>query len=189
MDVGGAPGVVRVAPWIGAGLDGEEPVLALVVGDQTAVAGEIGIERRVVDVAVVKIPARGVALPDLHQRVRDRSAILVEKASGHDDPLALRLALPCGPRQIVRVRPGPGGVEVGTGHLGERVGDGDRRPPRRPLDGAGVWLVQVGRLLARPRARKRRGSGSASRAAAHGAFSSRTERAIWNPVLAAGMPA
>ena len=44
----GPPGVVVVAPGIGAGADGDEAVAALVVGQGAAAAGEVRVERRVV---------------------------------------------------------------------------------------------------------------------------------------------
>src|SRR3569623_538429 len=46
MDVGGAPRIVVIAPGIGAGLDGDEAIIAGGVALGAARAGEIGIERR-----------------------------------------------------------------------------------------------------------------------------------------------
>src|SRR6185437_8319865 len=50
MDVRGTPGVVVIAPGIGARLDGQEGIASLVVGHGAPVAVEIGIERRVVHI-------------------------------------------------------------------------------------------------------------------------------------------
>ena len=45
VDVRGPPGVVVVAPRVGAGLDRDEPVAAALVGDRAADAGEVRVER------------------------------------------------------------------------------------------------------------------------------------------------
>ena len=58
VDVRGPPGVVVVAPRVGARLDGDEPVAAVVVGEAAAGAGEVGVERRGVLVAQVGVAAR-----------------------------------------------------------------------------------------------------------------------------------
>ena len=55
-------------------------------------AGEIQVERCGVVVDAVRVAARGVGLPDFHQRLRDRPPILVECAAVQDDPLADRFA-------------------------------------------------------------------------------------------------
>ena len=81
MDVRRPPRVVVVAPRILAGLDRDEAVAALGVGQRAAAAGEIGIDRRVVVVARVRIAAGGVGLPDLDQRVR-RPACRSRRARG-----------------------------------------------------------------------------------------------------------
>ena len=82
-----------VAPWVRAGLDRDEAVAALVVGEAAAGAGEVRVERRGVLVDLVPVAAGRVRLPDLDQRVAHRPAVLVEHAAGDDDPLAERLAL------------------------------------------------------------------------------------------------
>src|SRR5260221_11460662 len=47
MDMSRPPGVMGVAPRIGARLDGQEAICALRVGQHLSRAGEVGIERRV----------------------------------------------------------------------------------------------------------------------------------------------
>src|SRR5689334_604962 len=105
-----APGVRVIAPGVGAGLDADEPVVALGVRYAAAGASEVGIKGRVVLVDCVAVAAGGVALPHLDQSVGHRAAVLAEYAAFHDDALSLRLA---------RVLPG----EIGLlqGHVGMAV--------------------------------------------------------------------
>ena len=92
MDVRRPPGVPVVAPRVGAGLDRREAVAAVAVGEAAAHAGEVRVERRRVLVALVDVAAGGVGLPDLDELVAHRPAVAVEHATGHDHPLAHRLA-------------------------------------------------------------------------------------------------
>src|ERR1700687_1400742 len=92
MDVGGAPGVLVVAPWVSAGFDGDEPVPPVPVGQATAGAGEVRVERRTVGVLGIHISAGGMGLPHLHQRVTHRVSVAVDDATADDDPLAERLS-------------------------------------------------------------------------------------------------
>src|SRR4029077_15734419 len=89
-----------------AGLDRQEAVAALGVGNDLAGAGEIGVERRVVLVDWMVISPGRVALPQLDQRARPRAAVLVEHAPRQDHPLAQWRALVLR-RQIDRVGAGP----------------------------------------------------------------------------------
>jgi len=57
MDMRRAPRIVVVRPRVGAGLDGLELVPALGVGDGTPGAGEVRVERRVVQIARVVVAA------------------------------------------------------------------------------------------------------------------------------------
>src|ERR1700730_2887338 len=93
MNVGRAPGIVMVAPGIGAGFDGDEPVIALAVGLRAPGAGKIRIERRGMLVADMDIAAAGVGLPDLEQGIRYAAAVLIQHMAVHDDAFAERLAL------------------------------------------------------------------------------------------------
>src|SRR5262249_59915542 len=92
MDVIGPPGIGMVAPGIGARFDRNEAVATLGIGEDAAGAVEIGIERRVVLVAVDLVAAGGIGLPDLDHGVRDGAAVLVDDAPGDDDALAHRRA-------------------------------------------------------------------------------------------------
>ena len=66
----GRQAFVVVPPRIGAGLDGDEAVAALGIGDGASGAGEIRVERGRVLVDDVDVAPGGVRLPDLDQRVR-----------------------------------------------------------------------------------------------------------------------
>src|SRR5205823_5857814 len=93
VDVLRPPRVRVVLPRIRAGLDRDEAISSLRVGQAAAGAGEVGVERRRMPVDLVRVPARRVRLPDLDERVRDRPAGVVEDAPGDDDPLAERLSV------------------------------------------------------------------------------------------------
>src|SRR5690242_20374412 len=87
----GTPGVIVVAPGVGARPDRHETVAALGVGQHTPVAREVGVKRRSVRVVLMPVAAGRVALPDLDQGVRDGPAVLIQHAPTHDDALAERL--------------------------------------------------------------------------------------------------
>ena len=81
-----------------------KPYRPLVVGQAAAGAGEVRVERRGMLVALVRVPAGGVGLPDLDELAAHRAPVTVEHAPGHPDPLAQRLA---------GVLPGEVGVDLG----------------------------------------------------------------------------
>ena len=142
MDVVRPPGVLVVGPRIGAGADGQELVAPLRVGEDAAVAVEVGIERRVVLVGRMVVAAGGIGLPDLDHGVGHRAAGFVGDGAGDDDALAQR-GLAGGHRQVGERRE----VlrrEAGAGGLGDGVRDLDRRLVRMPLDGA-----EIGRRVVR----------------------------------------
>src|SRR5882724_13271689 len=93
MNVSRAPGIVMVAPRIGAGFDGDEFVIAFAVGLRASGAGKIRIERRRMLVADMDITAAGIGLPDLEQGIRHAAAVLIQHMAVHDDALAERLTL------------------------------------------------------------------------------------------------
>src|SRR3546814_12377870 len=98
LDMLRPPGIVVIAPGIGAGLDGDEAVAALVVGDGAAIAGEIRIERRVVLVDGVAVTAGRIGLPQFDQRARHRPDVFVEHtpASAHALPVTARKSVAMG---------------------------------------------------------------------------------------------
>src|SRR6516162_7481453 len=87
------PGIVRVAPGISAGLDRQEAIRTVGAGHHLSLAEEIFIERRIVLIRLMAIAPGRVRLPELDQRARHRTAILVEDASRDDDAFADGLAL------------------------------------------------------------------------------------------------
>src|SRR5205085_11323895 len=91
-EVAGPPSVRMVLPGIRAGLDRDEPVAAVGVGEAAAGAREVRVERRRVAVDLVRVASGGVRLPDLDERVRDRAPAGVEHVARDNDPLAVRLA-------------------------------------------------------------------------------------------------
>ena len=67
VDVVRPPRVRVVGPRVGAGLDGDEAVPAVGVGERPPGAREVRVERRGVLVGLVPVAAGGVGLPDLDQ--------------------------------------------------------------------------------------------------------------------------
>src|SRR5471030_3000587 len=148
MNVRRPPGIVVVLPRIGAGLDGDELVLAVVVGAGAATAGEVGIERRVVLVPGMMVAASRVALPDLEHRPRDRFAVFVEHAAMNYDALAQRLADAL-PGEVVLQRVQPLAAERRAGDLRQALRQHDRGLLRRARHRRLVSRRQIGRMLAR----------------------------------------
>src|SRR6516225_4311246 len=119
VDVVRPPRIVMIAPRIGAGLDRREPVAAVVVGIDAALAAKIGVERRIVLITRMLVATRRVGLPDLDDRAGDRSAVLVGDPAVHDDALAQR-RFAVQDRQVEDWRK-QSRAETRTGDLGDRV--------------------------------------------------------------------
>src|SRR5207249_4191400 len=135
VDVGGPPPVEGVVPGIGARSDGEETVLALLVGERAPRAGEVGIERRIVLVLAVQVAPGRIALPELDQRLRNRPAIAVEQPPGEDDALAQRLPF-ARAGEIDEGGTSPTRGEARAGDLREPLLEPQGRALGRALDGA-----------------------------------------------------
>ena len=88
----GPPRVAVVLPRIGPRLDRGEPVVAVVVGQAAADAGEVRVDRRGMLVALVDVAPGGVGLPDLDELAAHRPAVAVDDPAGDHHPLADRLA-------------------------------------------------------------------------------------------------
>src|ERR1700689_1469399 len=67
VDMCGAPGVVMISPGIRSGADGHESIAPLRVCERVSASGEVRIQRSIVLVALMQIPAGGVSLPDLDE--------------------------------------------------------------------------------------------------------------------------
>ncbi len=143
VDVRGPPGVVVVAPRVGARLDRGERVVAVGVGEHPPAAGEVRVQRGRPVVAGVPVATGRVRLPDLDQRVRHRPPVRVQHASGDDDPLAECLAVVL-TGQVVVHRPDRAGQQR-AGDLGQPVRQHDGGLRRRAQPGAAVaGVVQRG---------------------------------------------
>ena len=81
-----------IAPWIRTRLDRHEAIRAVLVCDDSSDAREMRIERRIVLVLGMSIAAGGVRLPNFDRCARNRAAVFVKHAAGHDDSLAESLA-------------------------------------------------------------------------------------------------
>ncbi len=79
-----------IAPWISARLDGDEAVVAGVVGDRAAGSQKVRVKRRRVTVSRMAIAAGCIRLPHFHQSVRNTSAVFIDDTSGDDDALSQR---------------------------------------------------------------------------------------------------
>ena len=132
VDVRGPPGVGVIAPRVGAGLDRDEPVPALGVGQAAARAGEVRVQRGRVVVDLVRYRPAALACQISTSVSGHGPPVAVQHPAGDDDPLAQRLA----------------------GVLGGQVGVGGRDPPlaeQRPGD-LGQPLRQQQQRLAAARA-------------------------------------
>ena len=114
---------------IGAGLDRDEAIAAVVVGDGAAAAGEVRIERRRVLVDPMAIATGRVGLPDLDQRVANGAAVAPEHATADDDALAQGLARVLR-RQIAVARAHVVRPERRAGQVRERLRQQQERPAR-----------------------------------------------------------
>ena len=93
---GGRHQVFAYRHRIGAGLDGEEAVAAVVIRQHAAIADEIGVERRVALIVRVEVAAGGIGLPEFHHGAAYRPAVLVQHPAADMDELA-RCAMRPGP--------------------------------------------------------------------------------------------
>ena len=146
VDVRRAPGVVVVLPRVGAGLDRDDPVAAIVVAEAAPGAREVRVERRRMAIKLVDVAPGGIRLPDLDQGVSHGPAVAVEHAPGDDDALTERLARMLAREVVVERAHLPVPVD-GPGDLGKRVRKHDQRSLRGAQAGADVIGIQVRRML------------------------------------------
>ena len=132
-----------IAPRIRARLDGHEAIRAAIVGDHSADAGEVRIERRIVLILGVSVAAGGIRLPDFDHGVRNRAAIFVEHAAGHDDSLAESFAA-VEVRQIVVAGRELLALEARSGDFRQRVLEPYRRVSRGAFVGARISGASYG---------------------------------------------
>jgi hypothetical protein len=145
MDMRRTPGVPVIAPRIRSRLDGKKGVAAVRVRERAPAAGEVGVERGVVVVALVRIAARGVALPQLDQRAAHRPAALVEHAAADRDALANgRTGVLSG--EIAVRRPHRLVAEDRAAEIGFRPRQHHQRLQRRASPRRNIRRMQVRRL-------------------------------------------
>ena len=94
MNVGGTPGIVMVAPRVGARPDADKPILAFFVGHAAAGPAEVGIMGGIMPVAFVRIASGGIGLPHFNQSIGHRAAVFFQHAAGDDDALPDRFPSP-----------------------------------------------------------------------------------------------
>src|SRR5689334_10178338 len=70
--------------------DRHEPITPFFVRDGSSCSREVRIERRVMAIDVMRVAARGICLPDLHERARQRAPVLVQHPPLDHDPLTER---------------------------------------------------------------------------------------------------
>ena len=93
MNVRRTPRVGVIDPRIRARLDGLDEIAPLIVGEQAACAGEVGIQRRIVTIGFMAIAATGVRLPNFNQCAAKRTPIFIEHAPVDEDAFADGLAV------------------------------------------------------------------------------------------------
>src|SRR5256886_13853007 len=153
MNVSRPPCIGMILPGIGARSSDLEAIHAVLVREAAAVAEEVGIQRRVVLIHAVPVPAGGVGLPDLNERVGQRRPALVEYAAGDDDPLSHRLgACPHVRRQVAvfctrgalhRLVQGAAECRSRAGDLGQGMRQRDEWLFRSAARRGTVRLVQI----------------------------------------------
>src|SRR5689334_19507812 len=145
MNMRRPPRVVVVQPWIRTGLDGYKTVDALLICNSAAGSGEVGIDWRRMLVLDMQVPSRGICLPDLDERVRNRPSIAVENAPRHNDSLTQRFSRML-PGQVVIVSPNALVAIDRPGDLRQRVRQKDQRFARRPQHRGAIGFMQQRRL-------------------------------------------
>src|SRR5271154_1234055 len=185
VDMIRTPRIVMIAPWIGTRLDAHKAIRAAIVGDHSADAGEVRIERRLVPISGVSVAARGIRLPDFDHGVRNRAAVFIEYAAGHHDALAESLAT-VEVRQVIVARREDLARKARAGDFRQRVSQPHRRLSRRSLVGADIGRMIVTRMNA---GRLAPIAGGSFHRAPSFAISSKVDFAIRNAEFAAGTPA
>ncbi len=66
--MGWTPVIHTVRPWIGTGLNGLEPVIAILVGDGATDTAEIRIDGGEIALLLVAITPTGIGLPEFQKR-------------------------------------------------------------------------------------------------------------------------
>lgn len=142
VNVGGSPGVVVIAPGVGTRADGDEVVAALLISERVAATGEVGIERSVVLIHAVLIPAGGVGLPDFDESVRDRASVFVKDATADDNAFTERFGVMLAGK-VERFGIHSGSRDGWACDFGKRMREVDERLGRSTFNGRNVRRVEV----------------------------------------------
>src|SRR5437763_8865355 len=145
MDVCRSPRIVVIPPWIATGFDGHKAVAALLIGQSTTETSEIRIERGIVLILWVKIAARRIGLPELHQSMWDWTRIVVENSAGHNDSFAQR-SLRMLARKIRNWRSNVVQREARPRDFGKSLWNCDERFGWSALHGRNIGRVKIFRL-------------------------------------------
>ncbi len=88
VNVRRTPRIVVIKPRIRSRLDGDEAVDSIFVGERASGPGKIRIQWRRMLIDGVNVTPRRIRLPQFNQRARNRTAVAVQHAPGHDNALA-----------------------------------------------------------------------------------------------------
>src|SRR5580692_3107957 len=94
MNVGRAPGIVMIAPRVGARLYAREAVAALVIGQRPSSTHKIWVNGSRMIIDNMSIAASGVCLPDFDECIAQRPSAFIEHAARDDDSFPLGLFRP-----------------------------------------------------------------------------------------------
>src|SRR5215470_1118890 len=91
MYMRGTPCIVMILPRISAGLDRDELIISVDIRQGSPCACEIRIQWRGMFVLFVKVAAGGIGLPDFHERMRDRTAPIIDYPAPDNNAFGQRL--------------------------------------------------------------------------------------------------
>src|SRR5215469_8480388 len=141
------PRVVMIEPGICAGLDGDEAVRAMCIGQGSPRTTKVRIERGGMLVLNMPIPSGGVRLPNLDECIGNGPPVAVENAPAYDDAFTDWLTCVLA-GQIVIVLPNFLVPKNGSGNFRKRVWQHNKGLQWCPFDSCAVRLVQGQRLTA-----------------------------------------
>ena len=145
MNMSRAPGVVVIAPRIRARLDGYEAVKSVLVCQGSSCSGEVRIKRRRVVVLFMRVPSRGIGLPDFNETIRYGAPIAIQNSSSNCDALSQRLPHMLN-REVVISRTDIRMAEHWPRDLGKSMGQDDQRVRRRARPGRTIVGIKRIRL-------------------------------------------
>src|SRR5215469_9572638 len=141
------PRVVMIEPGICTGLDGDETVHAMFIGQGSTRTTKVRIERGGMLVLNMPIPSGGVRLPNLDECIRNGPPVAVENAPAYDDAFTDWLTWVLA-GQIVIVFPNLLMPKNWSGNFRKRMWQHNKGLQRCPFDGCPIRLVPGRRLTA-----------------------------------------